>query len=40
MPDSPETQPTPPKDLMWQRKLAAYLHDPPSKCLNLGQHEE
>lgn len=24
----------------WKRKLAAFLHDPPSKCLNLGEHED
>lgn len=24
----------------WKRKLLAYLHDPPSKCLNLREHEE
>jgi CRISPR-associated protein Cmr2 len=26
--------------MFWKRKLAAYLHDAPSKCLNLGEHEE
>lgn len=26
--------------VFWQRKLAALLHDPPSKCLNLGEHED
>jgi hypothetical protein len=29
-----------PDPLFWKRKLAAFLHDPPSKCLNLGEHEE
>jgi CRISPR-associated protein Cas10/Cmr2 subtype III-B len=24
----------------WKRKLAAFLHDPPSKCINLGEHED
>ncbi|MBK9138132.1 MAG: type III-B CRISPR-associated protein Cas10/Cmr2 [Verrucomicrobia bacterium] len=24
----------------WKRKLAAYLHDPPSKCLDIGTHGE
>jgi hypothetical protein len=24
----------------WKRKLAAYLHDPPSKCLDIKTHEE
>jgi CRISPR-associated protein Cmr2 len=24
----------------WKRKLLAYLHDPPSKCLDLGSHTE
>jgi CRISPR-associated protein Cmr2 len=24
----------------WKRKLLAYLHDPPSKCLDLGGHLE
>jgi CRISPR-associated protein Cas10/Cmr2 subtype III-B len=24
----------------WKRKLAAYLHDPPSKCLGIRDHEE
>lgn len=24
----------------WKRKLAALLHDPPGKCLNLGEHED
>src|SRR6266571_414208 len=23
---------------LWQRKLAAYLHDPPSKPFNIGEH--
>lgn len=27
-------------DLFWKRKLAAFLHDPPSKCINLGEHED
>jgi len=40
MPDSPETQPTPPKDLMWQRKLAAYLHDPPHKQFDIANHDQ
>ena len=30
----PQPTPTPP----WQRKLAAYLHDPPSKCLDIRTH--
>ncbi len=25
---------------LWQRKLLAYLHDPPSKCLDLGGHTD
>lgn len=24
---------------IWKNKLAAYLHDPPSKCLDIGLHE-
>ena len=26
--------------LDWKRKLAAYLHDPPSKCLDIRTHGE
>ncbi len=29
-----------PADLFWKSKLAAFLHDPPSKCINLYEHEE
>lgn len=29
----------PPTDF-WKRKLAAYLHDPPSKCVDIFQHED
>ncbi len=25
---------------MWKSKLAAYLHDPPSKCLDIATHGE
>lgn len=25
---------------LWKRKLAAYLHDPPSKCADLANHDE
>jgi cellulose biosynthesis protein BcsQ len=24
----------------WKRKLAAYLHDPPSKCVDIASHED
>lgn len=24
----------------WKRKLAAYLHDPPSKCVDIATHEQ
>ena len=27
-------------DLFWKKKLKAFLHDPPGKCLNLANHEE
>ncbi|RYD35027.1 MAG: hypothetical protein EOP85_19360, partial [Verrucomicrobiaceae bacterium] len=32
--------PTEPDPLFWKRKLAAFLHDPPSKCVNIGLHED
>lgn len=35
----PEPKPSRPEEF-WKRKLAAYLHDPPSKCINLGEHED
>lgn len=25
---------------LWKQKLAAYLHDPPSKCLDIAAHGE
>ena len=28
------------KDLFWKKKLRTFLHDPPSKCLNIAIHEE
>ena len=31
---------TPPNAEFWKRKLAAFLHDPPSKCLDIRNHEE
>ncbi len=31
---------TPPNADFWKRKLAAFLHDPPSKCLDIRNHEE
>ncbi len=34
MPSSPDST------LYWKRKLAAYLHDPPSKALDIRLHEE
>ena len=27
-------------DLFWKKKLKAFLHDPPVKCLDLANHEE
>mgnify|MGYP000596944663 CR=1 FL=1 len=27
-------------DMLWQRKLAAYLHDPPEKCYDFGSHHQ
>ncbi len=30
---------TPPADF-WKRKLAAFLHDPPTKCLAIPEHRE
>lgn len=29
-----------PDAAFWKRKLAAYLHDPPSKCVDIRRHEE
>ena len=29
-----------PEDTFWKAKLAAFLHDPPSKCLDLRLHEQ
>ncbi|MBI4657944.1 MAG: hypothetical protein HY735_03685 [Verrucomicrobia bacterium] len=25
---------------LWQRKLLAFLHDPPSKCAHLATHDQ
>jgi hypothetical protein len=36
MADSPQ----PPAPDFWKRKLAAFLHDPPSKALDIRLHEE
>lgn len=33
------TPPTPSSTNFWKRKLAAYLHDPPSKALDIYLHE-
>lgn len=29
-----------PDQEFWKRKLAAYLHDPPDKCFDIGRHED
>ncbi len=29
-----------PNATYWKRKLAAYLHDPPSKCLDIANHQD
>ena len=29
-----------PDDTFWKSKLAAFLHDPPSKCVDLRLHEQ
>ena len=29
-----------PDALFWKRKLAAFLHDTPTKCLNIPEHRE
>jgi CRISPR-associated protein Cmr2 len=36
MPESPQT----PASEFWKRKLAAFLHDPPSKQFGLQFHED
>ncbi len=34
------SSPTPPPSIFWKRKLAAFLHDPPSKALDIRTHTE
>ncbi len=34
------SKPSPSQPELWKRKLAAYLHDPPSKCLDIATHGE
>lgn len=42
-PSTPPTTPMPassPDPIFWKRKLAAFLHDPPSKCLDIANHQK
>jgi len=39
MPNSSPSLPAPTADF-WKRKLAAFLHDTPTKCLNIQEHQE
>ena len=39
IPSAPSVATTPPADF-WKRKLAAFLHDPPSKALDIVEHEQ
>ncbi len=40
MADSTHSSPPQPDSTFWKQKLAAYLHDPPSKCVDIRRHEE